>query len=172
MSNGMTHVQQNDTCPTVIPENCAGVKQVLIGWKLIFGYKVQRQQIHHTVERFSTNQNPGYRMSPSIWMIENRSTVRCICCRWTLYPKINFQPIRKCLTHEQIRGMTVGHVSFRWTCIALQSLTRYIPSCKSFLNISPQGLMTFRAENFKLLNSRRFKPTASWTSNFIEDFEG
>ena len=34
---------------------CACVKQVLIGWKLIFGYKVQGQRIHRTVERFSTN---------------------------------------------------------------------------------------------------------------------
>ena len=25
------HVQRNDTCPTVIPRNCACVKQVLIG---------------------------------------------------------------------------------------------------------------------------------------------
>ena len=31
------HVQWNDTCPTVIPRNCACVKPVLIGWKLIFG---------------------------------------------------------------------------------------------------------------------------------------
>ena len=43
------HVQLNDTCPTVIPRNCACVKQVLIGWKLIFGYKVQQQLIHRTV---------------------------------------------------------------------------------------------------------------------------
>ena len=27
-----------------------------------------------------------------------------------------------CLCHAQIRGMTVGHVSFRWTCIALHSV--------------------------------------------------
>ena len=59
--------------------------------------------------------------SPSVWLVENCSTVRCICCRWTLYPKINFQPIRTCLTHVQFRGMTVGHVSFRWTCIVLHS---------------------------------------------------
>ena len=50
-------------------------------------------------------------MSASVWLVENRSTVRCICCRWTLYPKINFQSIRTCLTHAQIRRMTVGHVS-------------------------------------------------------------
>ena len=51
----------------------------------------------------------------------NHSIVRCICCHRTLYPKINFQPIRTCLTHTQFRGMAVGHVSFRWTCIALHS---------------------------------------------------
>ena len=76
------HVERNDTCPTVIPRICTCVK-VLIGWKLIFGYKVQLQQIHGTVERFSINQNPGY---------------------------ISFH------------GMTVGHISFRWTCIALHSV--------------------------------------------------
>ena len=51
------HVQRNDTCPAVIPRIFACVKQVLIDWKLFFGYKVQRQQIHGTVERFSTNQD-------------------------------------------------------------------------------------------------------------------
>ena len=45
-----------------------------------------------------------------------------ICCHWTLYPNINFQWIRNCLTHAQIRRMTVGHVSFRWTCIALHNV--------------------------------------------------
>ena len=43
------------------------------------------------------------------------SAVRCISCHWTTYPKINFQPIRICLKHTQIRRMTVGHVSFCWT---------------------------------------------------------
>ena len=57
-----------------------------------------------------------------LWLVENGSSVRCICCRWTLCPKINFQPIRTCLTHTQFLGMTVGHVSFRWTCIALHSV--------------------------------------------------
>ena len=107
------HVQWNDTWPAVILQNCTCVKQVLIVRKLIFGYKVQQQQIHHKVERFLTNQNSGYKVSPTVYLVENRSTVRCICCRWTLYPKINFQPIRTCLTHAQIFGMTVGHVSFR-----------------------------------------------------------
>ena len=40
------------------------------------------------------------------------SAVRCICCHWTMYQKKkkrNFQPIRICLPHAQIRGMTVGH---------------------------------------------------------------
>ena len=71
------------------------VKQVLTGWKLIFGYKVQRQQIRRTVEWFLTNQNPGYRKSPSVWT---------------------------CLMHMQIRRMTVGHVSFHWTRIILHSV--------------------------------------------------
>ena len=82
------HIQRNDTCPTVILRNCACVKQVLIGWKLIFGYKAQWQQIHHTVERFSTNQNPGYRMSPSVRLVENRSLWHVSSkewCGWTLY---------------------------------------------------------------------------------------
>ena len=54
------------------------------------------------------------------WLVKNCSTVRC--CHWTLYPKINFQPIRICLTHAQFCGMTVGHVSLYWTCIALHSV--------------------------------------------------
>ena len=62
------NTMQGNTRPMVIPRNCAWVKQVLIGWKLIFGYKVQWQQIHRTVEWFSTYQNPGYRMSPCIWL--------------------------------------------------------------------------------------------------------
>ena len=39
-----------------------------------------------------------------------------------LISKINFQPIRTCLTHAQFHGMTTGHVSFHWTCIALHSV--------------------------------------------------
>ena len=66
---------------------------------------------------------PGYRMSPSIWLVENCSTVWCICCDSTLYPKINFQPIRTCLTHAQFRRMTIGHVSFHWTCIAFHNVS-------------------------------------------------
>ena len=73
-----------------------------------------------------------YTISPIVWRVENRSTVRRVCCRWTLYPKINFQPIRTCLMHAQIRGTTVGHVSFRWTCIALHSVIKvYILSLNS-----------------------------------------
>ena len=47
-----------------------------------------------------------YRVSPSVWLVENRSTVQRICCRWTLYPKINFQPIRTCSTHALFHGIT------------------------------------------------------------------
>ena len=115
------HVQRNDTCPTVISRICAYVKQVLTGWKLIFWYKVQWPQIHRTVEQFSTNQTPGDILYPGFWLVENCSIVRWICYHWTLYPKINFQPIRTCLTRAQFRGMTVGHVWFRCTCIALHS---------------------------------------------------
>ena len=38
---------------------CVCIKQVWMGWKLIFKYKVQLQQIHRTVEWFSTNQTLG-----------------------------------------------------------------------------------------------------------------
>ena len=38
-----------------------------------------------------------------------------------LVSKSNFQPIRTCLMHTQICGMTVGYVSFSWTCIASHS---------------------------------------------------
>ena len=59
------------------------------------------------------------RRHPVFWLVENFSTVRCICCHWIFYPKINFQLIRICLTHTQFRWMTVGHVSFHWKCITL-----------------------------------------------------
>ena len=60
------------------------------------------------MSQWTTFDQSESRMSPSV---ENRSTVRCICCCWTLYPKINFQPIRTYSMHVQFRGMTVGHVS-------------------------------------------------------------
>ena len=107
------HVQQNDTCPIVISRICVRIKQVLIGWKLIFGYEVQWQQIHRKVEWFLTNQTLGDSLYPRFWLVKNHST---------LSPKINFQPIRTCLTHMQFRGMTLGHVQFRCTCIALHSV--------------------------------------------------
>ena len=44
------YVQRKDTCPTFIPWICTCVKQILIGWKLIFRYMVQWQQIHRTAE--------------------------------------------------------------------------------------------------------------------------
>ena len=44
------HNQRNDTYPTVIPQICACISQVLIGWKFIFGYMVQWQQIYLTVK--------------------------------------------------------------------------------------------------------------------------
>ena len=74
------------------------------------------------VPRNDTNQTLGDILYPGFWLVENRSTVRYICCRWTLYPKIKFQPTRTCLTHAQFRGITVGHVSCCWTCIALHSV--------------------------------------------------
>ena len=100
----MIHVQRNDTCPTVIPRNSACVKHVLIGWKLIFGYRVQRQQMHHTVEWFSTNQNPGYRMSPSSWLIHVLPCIVRPCLflirekLFPLLPLYNFFPIVICKT--------------------------------------------------------------------------
>ena len=74
------------------------------------------------MEQFSTSQTLGDILYPGFWLVENFSTVRCICFHWPLYPQINFQPIRTCLTHAQFRVMTVGHVSFRWTCIVLHSV--------------------------------------------------
>ena len=52
------------------------------------------------------------------WIPIGRKSFHC-AMYLLLFPKINFQPIRSCLTYAQFRGMTVGHVSFRWTCIAL-----------------------------------------------------
>ena len=65
-------------------------------------------------------------MSPSVWSVKNRSLWHVSSKDWwglTLYPKINFQ--LTCLKHAQIHGMTVGHVSFRRTCIALHSVYMY-----------------------------------------------
>ena len=81
----LEHTMQGDICPTVILRNCACVKQVQIGWKLVFGYKVQRQQIHHT-GWFSTNQDTG-------WPLDMyRSVGRispCIVCRSRMKRKTN-----------------------------------------------------------------------------------
>ena len=52
ISNGLIHVQRS------FREFCVCIKQVLIGWKLIFGYKVQWQQANCTVEQL-TNQTLG-----------------------------------------------------------------------------------------------------------------
>ena len=79
-------------------------------------------------------------MSPSVWLVENRFAMRCICRRWTLYPKINFQPIRTCLTHTQVRGMTVGQVSYRWTYIALHSV---LVTCIHMHGLNGNFLETF-----------------------------
>ena len=55
------------------------------------------------------------------WRLRRRRRVRkknldiCIWYHRTMYPKINFQSIRICLTHMQICRMIVGHVSFHWT---------------------------------------------------------
>ena len=67
---------------------------------------------------------------PVFWLVENRSTVRCICFRWTLYQNINFQPIRTCLRHTQFR------VSFWWTCITLQHSVCWT-TCKQTNKKSP-----------------------------------
>ena len=44
----------------------------MIGWKLIFGYKVQQQQIHCTVEWFLTNQTLEDILYPGFWLVRNR----------------------------------------------------------------------------------------------------
>ena len=66
------------------------------------------------------------------WLVESRflNTWSCrivkSCCslafRCAMYllpldhvSKNQFQPVRICLTHAQIHGMTAGHVSFCWT---------------------------------------------------------
>ena len=77
---------------------------------------------NRTVKLFTTNQTLGHILYPGFWLVENRSTMRCICCRWTLYPKINFQYFLNARTISQ---------NDRWTCItiALHSvLSLYKPS--------------------------------------------
>ena len=64
----------------------------------------------------STNQTLGDILYPGFWLVKNCSTVRCICFCWTLYPKINFQPIRTCFN-----ACTISQ-NDHWTCIALHSV--------------------------------------------------
>ena len=60
MYNGMIHVQRSF-------REFARVRLTSSDWlKVDFLYKAQWQQIHRTVEQFSTNQNPGNRMIPSV----------------------------------------------------------------------------------------------------------
>ena len=90
------HVQQIDTCPTVILRNCVCIKQVLI--------LDTRSNSCRYIEQwniFWINQNLGYRMSTSIWLVENRSTVRCICCRPSIVkPPLILSPFAACLWHS------------------------------------------------------------------------
>ena len=64
----LRHTMQGDTCPTVILQICACVKQVLIGWKLIFGYMIQRQLIHRTM---IFNQSES--RIQDVWLVKNWS---------------------------------------------------------------------------------------------------
>ena len=170
-SNGMIHVQLSLW-------NCACVKQVLIGWTLIFAYKVQWQQIHRTVEQFSTNQNPGYTMSPSVWLVENCSIAGCICCHWTLYPKINFQPMRTCLMHMQIQWGAVGHVPFRWNlpCIVCYD-TPFLDFCRtsnkypivSFIPTHRRYQGQHNSEE-EIMKKKNKKKTTSTTTHHLQDW--
>ena len=59
-----------------------------------------------------------------------------------------FQPIRTCLMHMQICRMTIGHVSFRWTCIALHSVFKQ-SSLQEFL--VSKVLYTSKLDNWNQL---------------------
>ena len=104
MSSGMIHVQRS------FCELACALNKFRLVESLNFGYKVQWQQIHPTVERFLTNQTLGDILYPGFWLVENCSTVWCICWHWTLYPKINFQPIRTCFNACANSGNDC------WTC--------------------------------------------------------
>ena len=97
--------------------------------------------------------------------------MQCICCRWTLYPKINFQPIRTCLTHTQICGMTIGHVSFCWTCITLHSMIVLNRACSIFI---PPAFMLSGVYSFLLSVSsicmRTCVSLLEFTSKFYNSF--
>ena len=108
MSNGMIHAQRS------FSEIARALSSDWLKVDFWISQKVQWQQIHRTVEQFSTNQALGDILYPRFWLVENFSSMQCICFHWTLYPKINFQPIRTCLTHAQWpldMYHSVGHVS-------------------------------------------------------------
>ena len=62
-------------------------------------------------------------MSPSVWLVENRSTVRCICCRWTLYPKstLNQSELVQRTRNFAEWPLDMYH-SVGYVCIALHSV--------------------------------------------------
>ena len=128
LSKLLLHTMQSDTCPMewyMSNGHSANlrVRQTSSDW-LKVEFWITRSS-DSRVEQFLTNQMLGDILFPGFWLVENCSTVRCICCHWTLYRKINFQPIRTCLTYMQFCGMTIGHVSFHWKCIALHSVSWY-----------------------------------------------
>ena len=68
---------------------CVCFLQVLVGWKLIFEYMVQ--------------------WSRYMYIVQWKAVVCWPSAVWCIVSKYQLPPIRICLMHAQIRGMTIGH---------------------------------------------------------------
>ena len=109
MSNGMIHVQR------WFRKICMCVKQILIGWRLIFEYKVQWQQIHRTVEQFSTNQSLG-----DITYPEMTGQKLFYCAMYLLL--LDLVSKNQLSTNQYLFNAPAISRNHWWTCIALHSV--------------------------------------------------
>ena len=95
------YVQQKDTCSTGIPRICTYIKQILIGWKLIFGNMVQWQLIHRTAEGQQTT---------------------AFHCTMYLLP-LDHASKNQLSTNQNLLKAHANSWNNRWICIVLHSVT-------------------------------------------------
>lgn len=100
------------------------------------------------------------------------SPVPCIRCHSNMYPKINFQPISISLTHVQIRGMTIGHVSCGWTCIPLNGVFINLNWKKLLLIPGAWEAIIFLLHLHQVIQSRGQVWTGTWRRSITFPFSG
>ena len=98
------YVQRNDTYPMVIPRIRVCVRQVPIGESWFLDTRPSEGRY---IPQWKTNEQ----WPSSVMYLLSLDPVS----------KNQLSPIRTCLMHVQIHGMTVGYVSFRRTYIALHT---------------------------------------------------